>query len=582
MSKVKMKGDNSCSDNDQIKIVAGYQYALEVNATNYLNDDNTLGYDSQYIEENATEDKHFSFVWQNSGKDPFCNDISDHNKTMAFHNGALDQNISNDQIGEYKLEIVDKVWTRYDHDTELLAHHTDHPIHGDVSSYFINGIDCIENVTTVPEENFNPAIYSISGCDIKSEHTRYADYAGPAESTYTDINTMIYPYKFDLNSSVLGDTITPMVGPNLTRDQVFVYIDTPPTMDANDTNMSYNMNGTFVATGYDDNVTTSNFVTGCYADNVNMTLDLSYNYGDIPSITPFISYSLKDYNTTNGKIRPVPSSSDELEVGTHNSTTTPFIIEQNATYFSKDMEGAIKMNLGYNFVRTYNQVLNPRYIEFKDFNITYVTNPADIHADLTNNHQIFGDRILDQNVSFFYGRAKPSKFFYEDITASSVDTPVSIVIYCGDDLSFAECQDRGVQAAFAQTNEVNWWLSLDHNTDDADGNVVLQTGAITEGAGAPTVSSNVSIVNDTAVDPDINVTSNSTTLPMTVEIDLATSSTPPLLTNRWLIYNEYDDSVPSPFYKVRFIGTSGWAGHGDTGHVVDSDISTKKNRRLGW
>jgi len=39
---------------------------------------------------------------------------------------------------------------------------------------------------------------------------------------------------------------------------------------------------------------------------------------------------------------------------------------------------------------------------------------------------------------------------------------------------------------------------------------------------------------------------------------------------------------PSPFYKVRFIGQAGWAGHGDTGNVVESNASTKKNRRLGW
>ncbi len=53
-------------------------------------------------------------------------------------------------------------------------------------------------------------------------------------------------------------------------------------------------------------------------------------------------------------------------------------------------------------------------------------------------------------------------------------------------------------------------------------------------------------------------------------------------TNRWLIYNKDTNTTPSPFYRVRFIGQSDWAGHGDTGHVVDSNVSTKKNRRLGW
>jgi len=50
-----------------------------------------------------------------------------------------------------------------------------------------------------------------------------------------------------------------------------------------------------------------------------------------------------------------------------------------------------------------------------------------------------------------------------------------------------------------------------------------------------------------------------------------------------LIYNPASAILaPDPFYKVRFIGTSGWAGLGKTGHVVDSNTSIKKNRRLEW
>jgi len=568
-------------DNNQLNIVSGYEYNIEVNATSYINNNPTPGYNVSFSESNASDDKYFSFVWDDSdtSRNNACNDITDHNKTMQFVNGNMENNISNTQIGHYFLEIMDKKWTEHDYDADLLSHHQADTAH------FLGEPDCVLTSSVVPAEGTSIGVNTyptgVSGCNISSNHTTH-----DTSRLYTDINTMIYPYKFDLNSSVRGNPIIPMSGPNLTRDQTFVYIDTPPNMDANDTNMSYNMNGTFVAVGYDDNVT-SNFVTGCYADDVSMTLNFSYNYGDIPSITPFLSYSLKDYNATGGFVRP-PSGSDELEVGIHNSTTAPFIIDQNATYFSKDMEGAIRMNLGYNFARAYNQVLNPRYIEFQDFNITYVTNPTNIHADLTNNHQIFGDKILDQNVSFFYGRAKPSKFFYEDITDPSVNTPISIVIYCGDDItasmSFTDCQDRGVQAAFARTNEVNWWLSLDHNTDDADGDVVLVEGAVTEGNSTDwsVTPTDVNIVTN-AIDTNILVNRGTDpTLPLTVLIDLNTNTTPPLLTNRWLIYNENYNSVPTPFYKVRFIGESSWTGEGQTGHVVDVNASYKKSNRLDW
>jgi len=60
-----------------------------------------------------------------------------------------------------------------------------------------------------------------------------------------------------------------------------------------------------------------------------------------------------------------------------------------------------------------------------------------------------------------------------------------------------------------------------------------------------------------------------------------------LNTSKWLIYDPFDASTirpvsPLPFYRVRFIGTSDWAGHGDTGHVVGGTTNIKKNQRLGW
>jgi len=563
------------------QIVAGYDYALEINATSHQNDSATPGYNVSFLPDGSDENRTFrlkqSFsVTVDKTK---CNDITDHNRTLRLYNGEVLSNgekqldLNSTQVGEYDLTITDKLWTRVDWDNTLMTHH-------DVV-HFLGGDDCDFSNSSVSKES----IYNVkSGCIITSDGHTNSDTG----AQYTDIPLRVHPYKFDLNSSSYSNPIDPMVGPNTTRNQTFVYIDTPPTMDQNDTNMSYNMSGTFVAAG-EDNGTLSNFVSGCYAVDVNMSLNFIYNHGDIPSKIPFLSYSLKDYNNTNSAIIYRPdqtTTSNHFEVVDHDSTTAPLIITQNKNFFVKDMKGSIKMNLGYNFRRTYDQPLNPRYIEFKDFNITHITtpmSPTNIYADLTNDHKIFGDKILDHNVSFLYGRAKPTKFFYEDITVATVTTPVSIVAYC--DMNFSACQDRGIQALFAQTNEANWWLSLDHNSIDSDGDVVLLRGSITEGPGSPTVtpaSPNTLSINS-SIDNNVVVASNGSTLPITVEIDFdTTDATVGQLTNRWLIYNEYDNSVPSPFYKVEFIGVSGWAGHGDTGNVVESNASSKKNRRLGW
>lgn len=219
-----------------------------------------------------------------------------------------------------------------------------------------------------------------------------------------------------------------------------------------------------------------------------------------------------------------------------------------------------------------------------DFNITYVSNPTGVKANLENDFKIFGNKPLDQNVSFLYARAKPGKFFYEDIATASVNTPVSIVAYC--DLGFTECQNRGILAAFAKTNEENWWLSIDHRTAEGDGDIVLAVGSTTEGSGTPTVtplSPNAISITSDATDSTIAVSRGSSpTLPMTVEIDYDTNSALARFTDKWLIYNEYNDSVPSPFYKVRFIGDANWTGIGDEGMVVGTEASKRKTKRLDW
>jgi hypothetical protein len=45
----------------------------------------------------------------------------------------------------------------------------------------------------------------------------------------------------------------------------------------------------------------------------------------------------------------------------------------------------------------------------------------------------------------------------------------------------------------------------------------------------------------------------------------------------WLGYTPLED-----YHRVRFIGTAGWAGVGDSGHVVDSKSSNEGNTRMNW
>jgi hypothetical protein len=125
---------------------------------------------------------------------------------------------------------------------------------------------------------------------------------------------------------------------------------------------------------------------------------------------------------------------------------------------------------------------------------------------------------------------------------------------------------------FKPTDEYDWYLATPHQTANNDGNIsLLPASNITNGTPITIINGVNSLV--------VNV--SATSRPSTVDITFDTSGTPPL-TSDWVIYNEDNDSAPDPFYRVRFIGGSGWAGHGETGNVVDSNMSKRKNRRLGW
>jgi hypothetical protein len=118
----------------------------------------------------------------------------------------------------------------------------------------------------------------------------------------------------------------------------------------------------------------------------------------------------------------------------------------------------------------------------------------------------------------------------------------------------------------AHSNESNWWFVEKHQSSEGDGDVILTA------TGGTVNPATISPLN--GIDNTVTVTNGGST-PNIVDINCSNSS-------KWLIYNKDADSIPLPFYRVRFIGTGGWTGKGKTGHVVGDDINTKKTKRLEW
>ena len=570
-------------DSAQFSLIAGYKYRFDINATNHINNTATPRYRQHFSPGSPIH--RISMDWFPNGHTVTgCNDVIDQNISLNIFNGSSVNPVANtsyvdnvDQIGKYRFSVFDQNWTNVDWDADQMTHHTD----AIYSSYYRSGEDCIKDSSTVwEEEDPTTEAKKRQGCLISSVHTN----ADTGEE-YNYLYTRYHPYTFNTAGLTIG------AGP--TNDKGFAYINTLNRAlypDGVDENMSFNIQGTFLAAGYTGD-TVSNFVDNCYAVNVDMTLQHAY-LSDVPANgTHNLVADLIDHNTTDISLT-YPSDddiTDRIRTTFTNTliknATTDLTITQNTNVFAKDMQGAITMDLGFNFDRTNDQLLNPRRINFSDFNITYSTQPATVFVDLITDYQIFGNRNIDQNITFLYARAKPGKTFYDDVTDTSILTPVSVVTYC--DLGYTECQNRGIMALDAQTNEAYWWKSVDHkNQAGQDGNIVFALGSPTEGSGTPTISATSAAIIANGEDDTITVGSGADpVLPLNVPINLVVNDpTNSPYTDRWLIYNEYNATQPplSPFYRVRFIGDSSWSGVGKTGNVVGNNASSKKTKRLDW
>jgi hypothetical protein len=239
----------------------------------------------------------------------------------------------------------------------------------------------------------------------------------------------------------------------------------------------------------------------------------------------------------------------------------------------------------FNYQRYNNQPVNPFNVPESDLNISV----ASTYTGASGNQAVIigtGVETDDRNATFHFGRARASKDFY-DVEGTVANTPIAIYVYCDtEETSYSWCEEHHVDIMFGLTDLSDWWLALDHNESGGDGDVrLISPPTVVLGSGSGTVTTDVNLIN--GQDTTVTVTHDNGPLPITYDIFLETSSTAASpsapVTNSWVIYNADSPTLdPDPFYKVRFTGDSGWAGVGETGHVLDINASTTKTKRLNW
>ena len=564
-------GGNGLSKN--ANVVAAYKYRLDVNATSYTDDAGVKGY---YRELDNNSSKSISIASFNNAAAlaPFSNDISDRNFTTTLFDGTninqkYDKNllVAINQVGAYSYIAKDSNWTVVDYDSSVATHHTG-------AGFNNNTPDCLLDDGSV-------SATGRPGCEIHDNHLN-----NQTSTQYTDLGMRMYPYDFatslTFSAPMQDDKNTSIVYINTldsTKDYPFGYKDT------GDKNMSFNVQGGIYAAGWHppggQGVPLSNFVDNSFAENVTMGLRHQY-LSPIPTSEFNLTADLQNHKSTdNSEIsREQKTFTDSYTAG----STTQSDLTQQSAYFTKDMNGSVTMDLGYNFDRDFGSPMNPRKLKVEDFNITLSTQPTTLFVDGISNHKVATKDDIDQNITFVYARAKPSLYYYDDITSTSVKTPISVEAYC--DLGYTQCQNRGIDAADSQTANDSWWRMRQHN-NITDNNGII--GLVADFAGASVTSPVLIDAGNNGINTDINVTRpDSATLPLIVPINLDIDASSVNYTDRWLIHNREDDnnSVPDPFhlYDTRFISNPGalWTGHGKTGHVVGGDINTKKTKRMEW
>ncbi|WP_434657376.1 hypothetical protein [Sulfurimonas sp. NW9] len=530
--------DNNGSNIKTAHLAAGYNYLLTMNATDHLNNTPVLGYTTSSLDANMT--------WQGTSS-LVCNDESNITLEHPFVNGVAETNTTWNNVGSYKLHIIDTKWTAVD--SLYLDHHT--------APYFQTGADCIQNSSAVEDESSA----SKNGCNISSVHHNN-DYS----QDFQDMLVFYHPYRFDLNATAGGTAVTPTIGLLFTPvpgTTPYIYMaDINNTLDEN---MSYHLNGSITALG-ENNVTLSNFVDQCYA----VPLDIN------------ISTSNRDLNDSKGNHVPyrirfhdINSSGSIINALDINLTETNPALQSNdiriqtaQTYFPKNLNGTMQTRLNMNYMREKDTAVNPTTLTFIKYQVNCTNAVADctFNADLINSKTTKGIKDLNSTipVRHYYGRTNAPR---QTVLGSDGNVSVYYEVFCNG----ATCNKSLLQDgnSSTSTDDPRWFVNTNHTSDAG---TAAQTATVQKNG------VNVSITREANGNhPDyIGVHYNgSSGYPYKATMENNASG--------WLIYNKYNANAATNEFQVDFVNpNANWAGIYETNATTNKNASDNTNRRLMW
>jgi len=502
-------------------LAAGYNYTVDINATNHVDSVGTLGYNTQFVidDKNAS----ISLAW-NPETALICNDETNTTFGYLISDGTtIGNTILNSDVGLYKLNITDKQWTNVDQGIGL-----NRPEHHAVNDFWLTNVsDCIEDSSIVSDATYLVTTRTV-GCDISSNHTVDRDVTGLPALSYSDLNITFNPYQFAVNI-----TKSHGIDNNVTfNNDTFIYM-------SNDSSMAFHLNGSIAAKAYGGGIL-SNFVNACYAKDISVTIDktaisgnTAYGYSFINE-DPLINERTGDINTT------------------------IISIDINASDYNTTSNGVINTQMHLNFTRNWPTPSNPEQITFTTYDVNCTTpSECNINVDQTNKNTT-GTYNIDQNITHYYGRTNAPRQRY---VGNDGNASIYFEVYCNN------CNKQLLPNKL-NTNYINdprWYSNTKHTSSDGIAGNINQKFTNKVTGSTPTSTSPAKTA--------LNYTKN--VFPYKATMKNAASG--------WLIYNKFNQNATTNEFEVEFEKTgSAWSGKTKTNSKTINYGADKTNRRIMW
>ena len=510
--------DNSTASS--VDLAAGYDYMIDINATDHLNTLNVAGYDTSAVDINISWAPTNSVV---------CNDDSSHIVNTTFYNGATSVSTALDQVGKYSLQIRDTKWSRVDYDSSFTTHH--------VSPLFRTTPDCIENSDIVNADNMS----NQNGCTISSNHTNTQN-----TKEFYDIGLIYHPYSFSITPSIkLGlNSLAALSNSNIYMSDI-----------SSDENMSVQINTDISAVGKNNpSLALSNFTKSCYAKPIKITLNKSAAQNTALNY----KYKFNDFNASNSVVH-----SQSVQTIAYNANPS---ITTDSTYFEDTKVGVLSTVIKANFDRKINVVSNPENINFISYRV--VDNANTFNADLNTNKIADANISLNKSIKHYYARTHASRQRYEGATGTA---NIYYEVYCFGVTNGNTCDKtllpQGLNSK--RTDDIRWYVNTAHTANEGNAGKVTQRSSTVHVTSAGSTTGN---------HPD-----NSTLMTYDENEGYPYKTTMQNNASKWLIYNPDNPTATRNSFSVEFEKNGAiWSGSHDTNTTTKDPATVKSNRRSMW